>query len=484
MNPRRNTGGFCRASWMAGLLVGLCAILLLNNAAFAASAKAGRGRAAKAVRVVLPVDEPTPASLPKAADLDTYSMSRAVAQALEENFTISAAMSEAMASESGRKSVRGSFGPALGTTYGYQHYQHRKTAGSTRERDRDLYTWQVWLRQNVFSGFATLSSYQKAVLQKDNADSGIAKARLELIGTVQENFLRLLQARENVRNAEDSLKRLSSQLKVTKAFYEVGLKPRLDVLQAEVDVATAEDFLLQTTNTYETQVSRLNTLLVLPVEGATSYTGSLDFIPFTRSFEDCLEIALRKRPDLIMATKAVAIAGKDVTIARSGFYPKIDAQGTWSSQGDTPSAARSDILTTHYNEWTFGVSGEWNAFQWGTTYHGVQQAKQTKNRLQAEENNLRQEVTYDIKARLLKLSEAAKRIKVAQKGLEQAKEAYRMADALYQAQAGIFIDVLDAQSKLTQAEAALTGAQAEYLIAFALIHVAIGEENPALLPIQ
>ena len=107
-----------------------------------------------------------------------------------------------------------------------------------------------------------------------------------------------------------------------------------------------------------------------------------------------------------------------------------------------------------------------------------------KNRLQAEENNLRQEVTYDIKSRLLKLAEAAKRIKVSQKGLEQAKEAYRMADALYQAQTGIFSDVLDAQAKLTQAEANLTGAQAEYLITLALIHVAIGEENPALLPIQ
>ena len=59
-----------------------------------------------------------------------------------------------------------------------------------------------------------------------------------------------------------------------------------------------------------------------------------------------------------------------------------------------------------------------------------------------------------------------------------------MADARYQTQVGIFIDVLDAQAKLTQAEATLTGAQADYLIAVALLHVAMGEENPALLPVQ
>jgi outer membrane protein TolC len=55
-----------------------------------------------------------------------------------------------------------------------------------------------------------LNAYQKNVLQKENAESGVAKARLALIGTVQENFLRLLQAAENIRSAEDSLERLKS----------------------------------------------------------------------------------------------------------------------------------------------------------------------------------------------------------------------------------------------------------------------------------
>ncbi len=419
-----------------------------------------------------------------AANNASFDLKNAVSRALEENFTISSAKEAAMAAESGRMAARGAFGPSLGGSYEYERRQHRIPAGATREQDKDLFTWRIWLRQNVFAGFETLNSYQKAALQKENAESNIARARLALIGTVQENFLRLLQARENTRSARDSLERLKSQLKVTTAFYEVGLKPRLDVLQAEVDVATAEDFLLQAINAYETQLSRLNTLLVLPVEAEVDYEGSLDYIPFTRTFDDCLQTAYRKRPDLIMAEKAVAIAEKDVGIARSGFYPKIDAEADWSTQGDTFAAAGSDNLPQRYNAWSFGLTGEWTAFSGGTTFYGVRQARQTKNRYQADAMDLKQEIAHDVRSRLLKISETAKRIKVAQKGLEQAKEAYRMADALYQTQVGIFIDVLDAQAKLTQAEAALTGAQADYLIALAQLHVAVGEENPALLPIQ
>lgn len=409
-------------------------------------------------------------------------MRAAVARALEENFTVIAARDGAMAAESGRKAARGGFGPSLGTTYGYQRRQHRVAPGATREQDKDLFSWKIWLRQNVFAGFATLNTYQKAALQQESAELGVARARLELIGTVQENFLLLLQAAENTRSAKDSLERLESQLKVTTAFYEVGLKPRLDVLQAEVDVATAENLLLQTINAYETQLSRMNTLLVLPVDARTAYTGSLAYIPFTRTLDECLQTAFARRPDLVMAGKAVAAAGKDVGIAKSDFYPKVNAEGGWATQGDTPAAAGSDNLPARYAEWSFNLTGEWTAFSGGSTYHDMRRAQQTKNRLAAEEMNLRQEISHEVTSRLLKISETAKRIKVAQKGLEQAKEAYRMADALYQAQAGIFIDVLDAQAKLTQAEAALTGAQADYLIALASLHVAMGEENPALLP--
>ena len=418
-----------------------------------------------------------------AAPSQSYTMAQAVEKALKENFSIVSAQANTQAAESYQKSARGAFGPALGTTYGYTKEQHKPVVNG-KEKDDDLYTWTVWLRQNVFSGFATLSTYQKAALQKENADANLDRARLDLVGIVQENFLLLLQARENVRSAKDSLARLHSQLKVTRAFYTEGLRPRLDVLQTEVDVATAENFLLQTTNTYETQVTRLNTLLNLPAEMEVEYVGSLAFIPFMQSFEQCLAAAYSKRPDLRMAVRAVSIAGKDVTLAKSPLYPQVTAEGAWSTQGDRPDAAGSTLGPTGFSGWSVGIMGEWTAFQWGTTYFSVQQYKQIETKMKAEENLLRQEVAFDIKSRLLKINEAAKRIKVAQKGLEQAQEAYRLADARYQAQVDTFLNVLDAQSKLTVAEAAFTGAQSDYMITLSKLYVAMGEEHVGLFAVR
>jgi outer membrane protein len=123
---------------------------------------------------------------------------------------------------------------------------------------------------------------------------------------------------------------------------------------------------------------------------------------------------------------------------------------------------------------------EWQVFEWGRTVNDVRRAGHEKNRVQAAADNLRQEVGFMVKVRMLAMNEAAQRITVAQKGVEQAAEAYRMADARYRQQVGTMTEVLDAQAKLSQAETALAEARADYGIALSSLYVAIGEENPAL----
>ncbi len=424
-------------------------------------------------------------AVPGGAHAESFTLTAAVERALEQNFTIVSAQATREAAEAGRKSARGAFGPVLGTTYAYEHRQH-KPVSATIVQDNDLFTWTVYLRQNVFAGFATLASYQKAALQKENAEAGYSKARLDLVRTVQVNFFEYLKAQENTRSAEASLTRLRSQLKVTQSFHDVGLKPRLEVLQAEVDVSEAEAVLLRAEHALSTQRSRLNTLLNLPTDARTEYVGSLDFVPVPFKREDALELAYQNRPDVIMASKVAAISEKDKTIAQSGFYPQINADLTWATQGNKMDASgfdymrNSNLPAQHYSAWSIGLVGQWNVFEWGRTYYSVQQADKLVNKSRADEANLRVEVAYEVQARFLELDVAAKRIKVARKALEQATEAYRMAAARYESQVGTSTDVLDAQSKLTLAEVSLTGAQADYLTAVAAIYNAVGQENVSL----
>ena len=410
-------------------------------------------------------------------------MGQAVAYALGQNQTLESAKEQAMAAESGRKSSRGAFGPALSTSYGFEHTSPTSNynyMGMGFEQDDSLYTWTVSVNQSIFTGFRLLAEYQKAALQRDYYDSAQFETELSLISSVQENFLTLLQARENVKSAQDSLTRLQDQLRVTTAFYDVGLRPRLDVLQAQVDAAEAENVLLQAQNALAVQEARMNTLLNLPVEAPITYVGSLDYIPFDATLEQCLTTAYRLRPDVRMASKTVEMAQQDKRIAASGFYPQITGYFNTQSAGDTPKAAGSEYMRTDYHQWNIGVIADWSLFEWGQTFYAVQQARHLVSSARADESALHEEVAYEVKSYLLNISEARKRIKVAQYGLTQAKEAYRVALARYEAQVGTNTDLLDAQAKLSMAEASLTQAQADYLIALSVLYAAMGIPNPTL----
>jgi outer membrane protein len=410
---------------------------------------------------------------------EVYTLEKAVVTALERNFTIQAAIEGREAAQSGVASARGAFGPVLGSGYAYDRRQHNRESGG-RAVDRELYTWRVYLNQNLFAGFDTLADHQKAVLREDSAEAAVRRARLELIRLVQTHFFTYLKAREDARSASDSLDRLRSQMTSSQAFYDVGVSPRIDVLQAEVDVSAAESALLVAENAVETQKARLNTLLRLSFDADVEYRGSPEFVAFDKTPDECLQTAYRRRPDLIMAEKAVRIAEQDVAKAQSGWYPRIDAYGAWGSRGDSGSVSGSPNITSRFSEWTVGVSAEWRLFEWGRTLFDTRRARHESSQLRFEAENLKQEVGFIIKERLLAMSEAAKRIKVAQAAVEQAREAYRMADARYRRQVGTMTDVLDAQAKLSWSEASLAGSRADYSIALAAVYADIGEENPSL----
>lgn len=414
------------------------------------------------------------AGLPK-GPLD---MAAAVNLALRRNPGLAASEAQARASEEARKSVRGAFGPRLGMSYMATRQERSPVTSASRPPRQGTYSWGVEISQVVFQGFRQLASYQRAALQAENDREARRKAELDLTEKVQTVFLGHLRARENVISVGDALNRLRDQLAIARAHYDVGLSPRLDVLQAEVDVSDAERAVIAAENERDTTQAQLNTLLGLPVTARVDYRGDLAPAPFRLTLEQCLERAWRARPDLIMAARSVAIAGRSREEVRSGYYPRVEAYYNITQQGNTPDLRKEGPNGSRQSVWEVGARATWDVFQWGVTHYADQEAGWQVTRMRREEENLRLEVGYDVRRRLLALREAEKLIGVARKGVEQAREAHAVAVARYREHVGTNFDVLDASSRLTAAHAALTGARADYLTALAQLRVAMGELHP------
>ncbi|MBR6468523.1 MAG: TolC family protein, partial [Desulfovibrio sp.] len=286
---------------------------------------------------------------------------------------------------------------------------------------------------------------------------------------------------ELIHSQREAEARLQDQLKITRAFHEAGLKPKLDVLQAEVDLGQATQTLIATENPRDTGMANLNTQLGQPATKKIQYRGGLRVSRFTGTLEGCLEAAYRQRPDLYVGCKAVEMAVKDRLIARSGYYPKVEAYYNVTKTGNTPDLERGGSHSSRSTTWEAGARLTWDLFQWGTTYFADQQAGWLVAKMRSQMRQIILDAGYEVKSRFLALREADKHIAVARASVASASEAYEAALGAYQAQVGTNFDVLDASRKLLTAQADLTAAKGDYLKALSKLYLAMGEYRPELL---
>ena len=404
-------------------------------------------------------------------------MREAVAEALVANPGIKAARSGVDEGGSALSRSRAEFGPSLSTSYGYSYASQPQSNTSGKEQ----YIWSLTAKQSLFSGLKHLSGLEKAKLEASSKALQLADTRIGIIVSVQEHFLGYLTAVENIRSAKDALERLRSQLMVTRAFYNEGLRPNLDVLQAEADVSRAELTLIQAEHAMATEGVRLNTLLALPVEAPVVYVGALKGAAFSLSLEECLQYAYANRPDLHMARLAIGIAAEERKVAQSDYYPELNATMNWSTKGDTPGASGNPKQRTGYSQSMAGLQVEWRFFESGRTYFADQEAKHRYGRVREEYEKAYQELSNTMHTQYLAMRDAKRRIEVALKSLSQSTEAFKAAVAHYRSQLGTNTDVLDAQAKLTADEAYVTQARADYLLAIARLYATMGQEHTDLL---
>jgi outer membrane protein len=172
-------------------------------------------------------------------------------------------------------------------------------------------------------------------------------------------------------------------------------------------------------------------------------------LPYDKSYDDCVATALKKRPELKEGSLNIDIARRTITLKRSGFYPHLSFQSTYTRQGDDPGVNGSEFLDQE--EWSVMVRAEWNFWEWGKNYYEVRAAKRRLKEAENTLEELKDGARLRVREAFLALDEAGKKVKVAAKTVEQAVENLRMSNERYAQQVATATEVLDAQTLLTRA---------------------------------
>ena len=184
--------------------------------------------------------------------------------------------------------------------------------------------------------------------QRRATERRIVGAGASLDAAVSQQYLTILQAREQVTQAERELARTGEQLRLAEAQLQVGAGTPLDVRRAAVTRGQAEVSLVQARNAAEIAALTLGQLIGVPLDPAVQLTSRFEIFEPTWEANALIQAALDNNPTLLAARASSDAARTSVQAARSSYLPSlglnVSARGSVYEAGNVNAQVQQQLF--------------------------------------------------------------------------------------------------------------------------------------------
>ncbi len=367
--------------------------------------------------------------------------------------------------------------------------------------------------------------------QLSAADADVAGAETNLVTTVTQQYLTVLQARDNGEVARQQLQHDEEFQKLAQARYDVGRASLIDVRQAQVARGQAQVVLLRARTAVQVEKLRLFQQMgvTAPLDlAAVQLTDTFNVQTPTWQLNDLLTMAEQQNPALKALREREHAAAWGVRAATSSYGPSLSVSAGWSgftqklsdinpTIASARAGAAADSATCAYanSAWLNGGSGQppldctlysfspaaeqairdRNAaypfhftpepFQarltvriplWGNFQQplAVSQAKAQQQDLQESVRARGLQLQTEVIGAFLTLQTTYQAIAIQDTNRTAAREQLQLATERYRVGSGTFFELLDAQVAALRAETEYVNAVYDYHKALAALEAAVG----------
>ncbi len=259
----------------------------------------------------------------------------------------------------------------------------------------------------------------------------------------------------------------TESVRVTQARVTAGAAAQYDLLTAQTTLSNAQQQLSSARNTLTLAQVNLNNLLGV---GADEVIGLQEPPPpLTQTFNtpQLTQTAFARRPELHQADNNVLIAQRLIKLAGVSLLPSLSVVGSGNYNGNVSGSSPHGVVSLSA---VLGIP----LYDGGATRAKVREAQSDLRSQEITRDQLRQNVSIEIRQALSNINDAQTRATSAGVGVTQATEAYRLATVRYQNGIGTILDEVNAQAQLAQARTNLLNAQYDYQTSLAQLVRAIG----------
>jgi multidrug efflux system outer membrane protein len=305
-------------------------------------------------------------------------------------------------------------------------------------------SWEI----DVFGGKRHAAGAARA--EVDAFEYGRRETLVTLLGEVARNYVDVRGDQRRLAIANENIEAQTKALAITQRRFSNGLTSNLDVQQASTLLATTRAEIPTLETSIRASIHRLGVLLGQPPGALLAELSNAAPIPAAPPEVPVglpSELLLR-RPDVQRAGRELAAATENISVAKADWFPKFFLTGAAGFE----SVNSSDWFTSGSKFWSFGPTVQWRIFDAGRIRANikVQNARQEQALAAYEQTALA--AFEDVENGLVAYANEQIRRRSLQEAVDSSRKSLELADKLYANGLTDFLNVLDAERSLYQAQ--------------------------------
>ncbi len=388
--------------------------------------------------------------------------------ALGNNPQINAAFQDILASDARVKQVWSNYFPSFSWQTSYTHLKQLQLSDALgRNLQFNYYlAGQVTLQQMLYDFGVTQNQATIKRLDYDAYKKTFEAVVNDVIYQTKDAYYNVLYAYENKRVAQDTVDKYQLFYDQAKAFYQIGMNPKVDVTIAETNLSSAKLKLIQAENAVNLAIAQLNNVMGVPYIEKYDIVDRLKYQPTNLTFEQAIDIAREARPELKLAEIKVEEANQTLKLAKKSYFPSISFEAQYQRGGKS--------LNSNYG---YNIGG----YLIFPTINGmlikneIKEARYLYDKELANARNTQNSIYLEIQNAYLKLDEKRNQLPVAILQVKQSKENYELSYGRYRVGEASPTELKDAETTYEQSQLTYYTALYEYNSAKAQLEKAIGK---------
>ncbi len=320
--------------------------------------------------------------------------------------------------------------------------------------DRDFLTYGIKATQLLYDFGKTSSSIDAAKYGLKAREIETQRSKNRAVLEFILSYCDLLEAEKLLRVAGEEVQRYEAHKKDADARYGAGVVTKNEVLEADVKLADSRQRYLTADNLRSFRASRLNSLLLRPLNEAVQLEEIKQRPSAGIILEQAWAVAETESPEIRVIDAELLSKGESVNAARAEYMPSFFLSGGYQYQANQ--------YQVHQDNWSVIAGVNINLSSGGATSARVGMVKGELLSLRITRDKIVDAVRLDVKNAYLDIQSSAQRIEVMKTSVAQAEENLRLQRLRYQEGVGTAIEVLDAVTLLSTAQSNSWRALYEY----------------------